>query len=75
MPSVNMYTYVNLKRITKSVSVNEKLFCDDSLKPPSFIAQPCLFIPLQEKSTVTGIRLIGEILFTKNMLPSYEFPT
>ena len=60
----SVYMYVNF-RFTKTVSLNIKLFRDDSLETPSFIAWPCLFIPLQEKSTVTGIRLIGEILFTK----------
>ena len=62
----SVYMYVNF-RFTKTVSLNVKLHvcCNDSLKTPSFIAQLCLFIPLQEKSTVTGIRLIGEILFTK----------
>ena len=60
----SVYVCVNF-RFTKTVSVNVKQFRDDSLKTPSFIAQPCLFIPLQDKCSVTGIRSIGEILFTK----------
>ena len=60
----SVYVYVNF-RFTKTASLNVKLFHNDSLKTLSFIARPCLFIPLQEKSTVTGIKLIGEILFTK----------
>ena len=59
----SVYMYVNF-RITRTVSLNIKLFCNDSLKTSSFIVWPCLFIPLQEKSTVTGIRVIVEILFT-----------
>ena len=62
MSSVRMY--VNF-RFTNTVSLNVKLLQNDSLKTLSFIAWPCLFILLQEKSTVTGIRLIGEILLTK----------
>ena len=64
----SVYMYVNF-RWTKTLSLNAKLFRNDSLKTQSFITRSCLFIPLQEKSTVTGIRLIEEILpvhvFTK----------
>ena len=72
----SVYMYVNF-RFTKTVSVNVKLFRDDSLETLSFISRPCLFIPLQEKSTVTGIRLIGENIniIYKNMLPSYQLGT
>ena len=48
----SVYMYVNF-RVTKTVSLNVKLLCNDSLETASFIARPCLFIPLQEKSTVT----------------------
>ena len=55
----SVYTYVNF-RFTKTVSLNIKL-----LRSRPRVSLPCLFIPFQEKSTVTGIRLIGEILFPK----------
>ena len=40
----SIYVCVNF-RFTKTVSVNVKLFRDDSLETPGFIARPCLFIP------------------------------
>ena len=48
-------------RFTKTVSLKVKLFGNGSLETSTFIARPCLFIPLQEKSTVTAIRLIVKI--------------